>query len=858
MSLGILWIVVALMPPSPDLLQRLKAEGRLQEVVQRLEEARKKGVDAPNPEKLRQFRVRLLETKTLGRSTTVPALVLLVDFNDNQASTPSAHYDSLLFEYTGGQYSLRDFYLENSYGTLEITGEVSGWYRMPHDYLYYSQNNGFGSFPNNAQGLVIDAVQAADPYVDFSQYDGDNDGYVDALFVVHAGPGAEETGNSNQIWSHRWVLPYPLQVDGVYVYDYSMEPENGRVGVFVHELGHVFGLPDLYDSDYSSEGLGNWSVMAGGSWGNNGRTPVHFDAWSKVALGFVQPVVVNGTLEDVPLPRVEDAPVIYKLWRYNQSGPQYFLVENRRKVLFDAYLPSEGLLIFHVDETQSGNRNEWYPGHTNQGHYKVALEQADGEWDLEHGFGSGDAGDPYPGSTNNRRFDNASLPDSRDYLFQFTHVRVYRISDPGDTMWASFANDPVTNFALKQILAPNGVSFSDSTLPPRVWVGNYGATTASPEVQLTILENGTPLYTSTTSGPSLDPGDTVLLTFDPFTPPSTNVTFDVIANILNSNDGYPIDDTLSTQFTVFPLVDTVVLNGSGGPVTIDGVLAPAEWADAVHLDISDLLNNGGGTPEGIGTAELWVKFSDTLLLFGVQARINGNAVNFQRLSFYIDDDGSGTYPASPDDAEGELYLAGNPSSPTAYFRPLYATGAGLPQPIPLTYATQTTDSTFTAELAIPLVYAPIAQNWQIGVMPPSHTLGLFVAYRVLNPNLGALGWYPQDLPAAEAENPAYYATVQLQNLGVPVEEKEVQETPRSSISYRWTPQGPVIRLFTPSIGPVTLSLWDAVGRLVDRTTLQVRHAAVYRPPIHRMAQGVYFLRIEGAGFRTTLRIPVLR
>ncbi len=851
-------IWVALMPPSPQLLEQLKAEGRLQEVVQRLEEARKKGVDAPDPARLQKLRVRIMEAQLQGRSTSVPAIVLLVDFDDNQASTPPAHFDSLLFQYTGGQYSLRDFYLENSYGALEITGEASGWYRMPHNYFYYSQNNGFGSYPNNAQGLVVDAVQAADPYVDFSQYDGDNDGFVDALFVVHAGPGAEETGNPNQIWSHRWVLPSPLLVDGVYVYDYSMEPENGRVGVFVHELGHVFGLPDLYDTDYSSEGLGYWSVMAGGSWGNNGHTPVHFDAWSKVALGFVQPTVVNGTLEDVPLARVEDAPVIYKIWRQNQSGPQYFLVENRRKVFFDAYLPSEGLLIYHVDESQSGNQHEWYPGHTNQGHYKVALEQADGEWDLEHGFGSGDAGDPYPGITGNRRFDNSSLPDSRDYLFQMTHVKVYRISDPGDTMWASFSNDPVPNLTLMDIVAPSGVSFSDSTLHPSIWIGNFGSGNLTSEAQLTILDNGTPIYSATATGPSLAPGDSTLLTFDPFTPPATNVTYQVQAFVTTTADEYSADDTLSTVFTVFQLIDPIVLNGPGSSITVDGILEPSEWADAVQVDISDIMNNGGGTPEDLGTAHLWIKFSDTSLLLGCLVRVNGNSVNFQRLSFYFDDDGSGTFPNQPDDTEGELYLAGNPASPTAYFRPLYATGAGLPQQIPLTYATATTDSTFSAELAIPLVYAPVAENWQLGVMPPSHTLRMFVASRILNPNMGAVGWYPQDVPATGAEDPSGYATVELHNLGVPVEEAERSEDPTLQLSYQWTSRGPEVHLLTPRIGTVNLTLWDATGRLVDRTVLRIRRAAVYRLPMQRLSQGVFFLRVEGAGFKKTLRIPVLR
>jgi immune inhibitor A len=136
--------------------------------------------------------------------------------------------------------------------------------------------------------LTEDVVYLADPYVDFSQYDNDNDGYVDALFVIHAGPGAEHTGDPNDIWSHQWNTGYPPYVDGVYVTTYSMEPEywsspgDMTIGVYCHELGHVFGLPDLYDYGFDSQGVGRWSLMAVGSWnGPMGSSPAHPDAWSR-------------------------------------------------------------------------------------------------------------------------------------------------------------------------------------------------------------------------------------------------------------------------------------------------------------------------------------------------------------------------------------------------------------------------------------------------------------------------------------------------------------------------------------------------------------------------------------------------
>ena len=236
------------------------------------------------------------------------ALVLLIDFNDNQYIYGSNEFDSLI--YGENEYSLRDYYTEVSYGKFTISqdSDISQWLRAPNDYSYYIGDSfGIypGTYPHNVQGIVIAACSLADPYIDFSEYDGDADGIVDAIFIVHAGPGAEETGNVNHVWSHQWQLsntgsgcPGPYQTnDGVDIDQYSMEPERfetvtGRitVGVFAHEFGHVLGLPDLYDRDGSTYGIGWFGLMAAGSWGDGngqglpGQYPTHFCAWSKYQL----------------------------------------------------------------------------------------------------------------------------------------------------------------------------------------------------------------------------------------------------------------------------------------------------------------------------------------------------------------------------------------------------------------------------------------------------------------------------------------------------------------------------------------------------------------------------------------------
>ncbi|MBN2207712.1 MAG: M6 family metalloprotease domain-containing protein [Candidatus Coatesbacteria bacterium] len=358
------------------------------------------------------------------------ALVILVDFEDNPAQYDVQHFESMLFsenEYPTG--SFRDYYRENSCGQLDVDGDVVGWYRMPHDYAYYADNYyGFGTYPRNAQRLVEDAVNAADTDVDFAEYDNNLDGMADMLIVVHS--GQEGAGDPSKIWSHVSGTSGFLPCDGVYVYEYAMCPELSPIGVYCHEFGHLLGLPDLYDTDYSSTGLGAWSLMAAGCNTDYGRTPAHFDAWCKVKLRWIEPIVVEEKLPGASAPAVENEAVVYRLWTDGTTEKQYFLIENRQKVGFDQYLPGDGLLIYHIDDSVQSNRDE--------NHYKVAVEQADGRRDLEYGRAA-DRGDPFPGFADNRRFNSFSNPNSLDYLGEKTHVEVNGISDSGLEMTANLA-----------------------------------------------------------------------------------------------------------------------------------------------------------------------------------------------------------------------------------------------------------------------------------------------------------------------------------------------------------------------------------------------------------------------------------
>jgi immune inhibitor A len=374
-------------------------------------------------------------------------LAICADHPDKVATVSPLEFDTLIFH--NGPGSVRDLYNEMSYGQLTITTvnlpSSLGWKRLSTNYSYYVNNNyGLGGYPQNTQKLCEDLVDLVDPLVNFAQYDNDGNGWVDGIVIVHPGRGAEFSGSTSDIWSHKWGIS-PRTKDGVRVSAYSIQPEywtnpgDITIGVYAHEIGHLFGLPDLYDTDGSSRGVGRWSLMSSGSWnGSLGNSPAHMDAWCKIELGWITPTNVAANMTGAIIPRVIDNPTVFRLWEDGAIESQYFLLENRQKVGYDTYLPGAGLLIWHIDDSKTNNNNEWYPGHTASGNFWVALEQADGGWDMEKNLDQGDAGDPFPGSTNKTTFSSASTPSSDDYAGGQTYVTVTNISPSGSTMTCDF------------------------------------------------------------------------------------------------------------------------------------------------------------------------------------------------------------------------------------------------------------------------------------------------------------------------------------------------------------------------------------------------------------------------------------
>jgi len=375
----------------------------------------------------------------------IHTVVVLVDFPDAQftAAQTADRYARLWF--AQGTNSVRDYFEDVSRGLVRIVGTVTGPLRMPHPLRYYTNGaSGLGDRLPNARTLARDAATAlAASGVDLTPFDNDRDGFVDAFVIVNAGLGAErlrpQEGQIDNIWSHKWVLeggPFSPGRESPQIFAYLTIPADCKLGVCVHELGHLaFGWPDLYDSDYTSSGIGDWCLMGSGSYNGDEENPSPPSAWCLVNQGWVEVVTPSQDDERVELRDVRDKKgQIVRLWKRDSGiSHEYFLIENRVRRGRDADLPGGGLLIWHIDDDKDDNTSEM----TN---YKVALVQCDGRRDLEYGKNQGDESDPFPGpGRDRRRLDAKTMPNTNANNRAPTGITIGDISDIDELMTFSLS-----------------------------------------------------------------------------------------------------------------------------------------------------------------------------------------------------------------------------------------------------------------------------------------------------------------------------------------------------------------------------------------------------------------------------------
>jgi M6 family metalloprotease-like protein len=417
-------------------------------------------------------------------------------YSDSPPVSPAFFRDAVQAEFFDGPQAnpqatgtIPEFYDETSLGRVTLTGTTFPWMATGLSRFEVTAGvSGLGAGSKVGEYIVRTLQALDDGTVDWGHFDndgpdgipnsGDDDGFVDVLAVMHPTPGGECSSSErpNRIWSHRWNLYWNARYYGtaweqsvqqsiianvgyvtqtpsaspeepfIKILDYTIQPVqacNGSdinyIGVFAHELGHGFGLPDLYVTSGSQdhEGIGNWGLMGTGSWGCDGGTawsPCHMSPWSREVLGWANITTLNPGM-DLGTLRLEPAATTGEMFRIDSGdgSEEYLLLENRQRLGFDEYLFEPGLLIWHIDPVTIGNS----PGGINNDPDRMGvwLRQGDGlnELAMPNG-GRGDDGDPFPGSSGNTEFHAGTTPSSWAHDGGAMGVTIRNIRQEGQDM----------------------------------------------------------------------------------------------------------------------------------------------------------------------------------------------------------------------------------------------------------------------------------------------------------------------------------------------------------------------------------------------------------------------------------------
>ena len=312
-------------------------------------------------------------------------IVVMANFSNKamQAGHTHATFDELCNSanctVNNGYPSAREYFKSQSNGAYAPIFDVFGPVTLSRPLAYYGTDLSEEGDDEYATDAVVEACILANQQYDinWADYDSDNDGYVDFVYVIYAGEGQAGGGAANTIWPHNWDVTSAISsgyctytdaqrtFNGKKVNNYAMSSElSGTsidgIGTLCHEFGHVMGLPDLYDTEYDdnyNNGVtpNDWNIMDGGSYNADGHCPPNYDPWQKYFFGWHTPINLGN--EGQVLTLQANGTTGYQAYQinasgtqqnYNQSGVCYY-IENRQPQGWDAPLTGHGLLIWKVN-----------------------------------------------------------------------------------------------------------------------------------------------------------------------------------------------------------------------------------------------------------------------------------------------------------------------------------------------------------------------------------------------------------------------------------------------------------------------------------------------------------------------------
>lgn len=391
---------------------------------------RSRGYESPasRADGIPQIGVGLLPTdKNFISKGSPKVLIILVEYTDVKFKTanPLNYFNSLLnakgFSQNGASGSVADWFNDASVGQFTPQFDVYGPVTLPNNRAYYGANDFYGD-DARAHEMVIDACKALDSTINFKDYDNNNDGMLDNVYIFYAGEGEADSNVANAVWPHQWDLSEAgstITLDGIKIDHYGCSNEwdvNYRravgIGTFVHEFSHVLGLPDLYHTSSNSAYYTpcEWSVMDYGPYNDEGRTPPTYSIFERNAYGWAEIELLEKEPKSVELEHILTSnrgcliPVPGKT-------TEFFLLENRQQRGWDAYIPGHGMLIWHIDY----NTYQWASNSVNntKSHQYVDIEEANNNPDGSNA--STLAGWAFPGTKNVTSFTDTTTPNMRSW-----------------------------------------------------------------------------------------------------------------------------------------------------------------------------------------------------------------------------------------------------------------------------------------------------------------------------------------------------------------------------------------------------------------------------------------------------------